>query len=217
VVVAQDVVQRGAGQRPGHPVRLTLGFLLTLFAAVAAPIVVLFNWPKRLVAPHLRRRPGLISERLGDRPADTPAPRGSDGRLAGQAGPVLAVVVLLALAGMLVWACTVALVPALVAAVVSGAVAASLVRAGQAAGRVPAWWEGWQEAPLTLSTVSIVAQLVFAGGLIYVWEHSTSDSVAAAAMGVLVGACLAFASSGLRLILEYRRGLPPADAHSGET
>jgi hypothetical protein len=42
---------------------------------VAAVTIVLFNRPKWLVAPHLRRQPGAVGEWLGRKVEPTPAPR----------------------------------------------------------------------------------------------------------------------------------------------
>jgi hypothetical protein len=188
-----------------------LALLAMIVGAAAAPLVVLFNRPKRLVAPHLRRQPGLIAELLGERPADVPAPRGSDERLAREPGLFTFVVVALTFGFGVAWACTVALVPALVAAVVSGAVTTLVIRAVRASGRLPDRWvdrfESWPKFGSWKWNLQVTAALAFAGGLIFVWERSTSDSVAAAAMGVLMGSCFAAATDGMRLALDHRRRL----------
>jgi hypothetical protein len=52
-----------------------IGAVLWMGLIVCAVTIVLFNRPKRLVAPHLRHQPGAIAEWLGRKVAPTPPPR----------------------------------------------------------------------------------------------------------------------------------------------
>jgi hypothetical protein len=53
----------------------TVVAMLWMALLVCAVTIVLFNRPKRLVAPHLRHQPGAVGEWLGRKVQPTPPPR----------------------------------------------------------------------------------------------------------------------------------------------
>lgn len=194
------------GPDPTPPGWAVPAYLLMLVGLAAMTTIFLFNRPKFLVAPHLRRHPGYVLELLGRAVPTTRPPTGSPPASWASSGSLrggLAVILMLA---AIVWACVFSVVPALLAALVAFCVSTWIIRVRY----VDLDWEAWLALGESRQRAAGALPFGIGIGAYALFSGSDLDILPAIALGGFGGMGLAFTGRGIWLAHMRRRRIREA-------